>query len=109
MNPYEILFFPKADWPDPRRMQDIARLVRAGRGRLKRPANVNDDLGAVSLVLLSLVGTLLDKGVITRDDLLAHVRSVDRLEGVADGKITTDELRKALGLARPRPRRRRRH
>jgi len=79
-------------------------------------ATVEDDVGALGLVILGLVGMLVEKGVITRDDLLGHLHRIDGLDGAADGKVTPDQVRAALGLAvatpaprpTPTPKRRRR-
>ena len=40
------------------------------------------------------------KAAITEKELRAHIRRVDEADGVADGKLTPDVLRGALGLAR---------
>ena len=77
---------------------------RAGRGADRRAkaarSDIEDDVGVLALVLLSLVGSLVEKGVLAEDELLAHLMRLDGLDGVADGKLTPDALRGALGLAR---------
>lgn len=101
MDTYSVLF-PDSD-PAATRLHSVARSIAASRARRRIRAKVEDEVGALGLVLLSLVGTLVEKGVLTRDELLAHLRRVDELDGVADGKVTPEQLRVALGITPPEP------
>ena len=88
---------------------------RQGRRVSSATRRVNDDVGFLALALLSLIGTLIEKGVISETDVLDHLKRLDTLDGAADGKISPDMLRGALGFASepaapkpaPKPRRRR--
>lgn len=73
----------------------LVRSLAHARGRRR----IGDDLGTLGLVLLGLISSLLEKGVLTRDDLVAHLREIDR-----SGRVTPDHVRAALGLE-PEPRR----
>lgn len=96
-------FFPNNGAIEAERLRNVARAIAASRARRRIRTSVADDVGALGIVLLSLVGTLVEKGVLTRDELLAHLRRVDELDGVADGKVTPEQLRVALGIAPPEP------
>lgn len=103
MGIYPLLFFPHASNAEVDRLRMVARSIAASRARRRVRADVAGDVGALGLVLLGLVGTLVEKGVLTNEELLAHLRRVDELDGVADGKVTPDQVRAALGLAQPDP------
>jgi uncharacterized protein YceH (UPF0502 family) len=82
-------------------LRETVRLLHraGGRERTRLSTRVAEDLGALGLVLMGLVGLLVEKGILTRDELLAQLRRVDELDGVADGKVTPEQLRVALGIA----------
>jgi hypothetical protein len=82
--------------------RNLARSLAHVRGRSALRAEIQDDLGVLGRVLLGLVLALVEKGVITHAELLEHLRGLD---GDADGKVTPDAIRAALGLpaAPPRP------
>lgn len=81
MPTYDILL---NDAMEAERLRNVARSIAASRSRRRIREGVADDVGALGLVLLGLVGTLVEKGVLTRDELLAHLRRVDELDGAAD-------------------------
>ena len=54
---------------------------------------IEDDVGYLSLVLASLIETVEEKGVITRDELRAVVARFDQIDGVEDGKLDVNYLR----------------
>ncbi|HEX5138511.1 MAG TPA: hypothetical protein VFY93_16175 [Planctomycetota bacterium] len=80
-------------------VRGLARSLAHVRGRGRLAADLRDDLGTLGLVLLGLIGSLVEKGVVTREEILAHLRRVDEIDGAADGKVTPDQVRDALGLA----------
>ena len=100
MDTYGLLF-PHNHSAEAERLRGLARSIAASRARRRIRAGVGDDVGALGLVLLSLVGTLIGKGVLTREELLAHLRRVDELDGLADGKVTPEQMREALGIVPP--------
>ena len=59
---------------------------------------VGDDIGLLTLLLLSLVKRLVDDGVISREELLAEIIDLDLSDGKQDGKINIGVLRDALGI-----------
>ena len=103
MGLYEIFFPEQAQAEHLRNIASaMQRQQRAGK-RTSAPPELEEDVGALSLVLLGLVGTLVEKGVITREELLEHFRRVDTLDGAADGQVSLDALRAALGFPPPDP------
>lgn len=86
-------------------LRETVRLLHrmGGRERQRLTSRLAEDVGGLGLVLMGLVGLLIEKGVITRDELLAHLRRVDTIDGFADGKVTPEQLRVALGIAPPDP------
>ena len=81
-------------------MRRRSRVSRSADRRAKTArAEIEDDVGFLALVLLSLIGSLVEKGVLAEDELVAHLERLDGLDGVGDGKLTPDLLRGALGLA----------
>jgi len=105
-------------------LRSISRNLRRGsisaRGAARRTRaeleGMEEDLGFLALALFSLVGSLVERGVLDEDEIKQHMQRLDGLDGVEDGKLDTDAPRGALGLARkpsenppaPQPRRRRR-
>lgn len=66
-----------------------------------RNASLEADLSSLALLCIGLVAALVEKKVITEQDLLNHIQGLDTLDGVTDGKITMEAMREALGLAAP--------
>lgn len=83
-------------------LREAVRIMSRARGRERRrlEARIEEDVGALGLVLL---GLLIEKGTITRGELLGHLQRVDRIDGGADGKVTPQQVRAALGIAPPDP------
>ena len=93
-----------------RRLAELANSVR-GRSRMASASarrakaareDIEDDVGFLALTLLSLVGSLIEKGVIEEKDLTAHLERVDSLDGDDDEELSPDVLRRALGFP-PKP------
>ena len=66
-----------------------------------KSSKVNDlqaDLNSVALVCMALVGTLVEKGVISEVDLEMHLNALDDLDGKADGGLDVNAVREALGM-----------
>jgi len=103
MGLYEIFFPEQAQAEHLRNIATSMRRRQRSGERSSVPAELEEDVGTLCLVLLGLVGTLVEKGVITREELLEHFRRVDTLDGAADGKVSLDALRAALGFAPPDP------
>jgi hypothetical protein len=78
----------------------MRRRNRTERRSVRKAGDIEEDVGVLALALLSLIGSLVEKGVISEEELRAHIRRVDEADGVADGQLTPDVLRGALGLAR---------
>lgn len=62
---------------------------------------VAQNVGELNLLLLVAMRALLDKGVLTYEDLGRYFAQIDAIDGRADGKITLDDVRNALGLRPP--------
>jgi len=55
--------------------------------------SLESDLGYVTLVLGSLLESLDEKGVLTRDDVKSVVTKLDAIDGVSDGRLDINFLR----------------
>jgi hypothetical protein len=62
---------------------------------------VAENVGELNLMMLVVMRGLLDKGILTYDDLGRYFAQLDSLDGKADGKVTLDDVRNALGLKPP--------
>jgi len=102
-------FFPEQ--AEAQHLRSIARSMRRQERTRRRAdrktgtalSDLEDDLGFLALTLLSLVGTLVEKGVLAEEEFAAHLARVDGLDGVEDGRLSPDALRGALGFPRPKP------
>jgi len=70
-----------------------------GQEQARLDARIDEDVGALGLALMGLIGLLIEKGLIKRDELLTHLRRVDEIDGVTDGRVTPEQVRVALGIA----------
>lgn len=61
------------------------------------------NVGEVNLLVLVTLRILLDKNIISWDEVRAYLAKLDGLDGKVDGKITLDTVRAALGLQPPPP------
>lgn len=61
---------------------------------------IREDVSFLALVTMSMVGLLVEKGVITQEEVSERIRKLDELDGVKDGKLNPDAVRGALGLPR---------
>ncbi len=99
-----------------RQMRHMSVQRSSSRAESRRSADIEEDLGVVSLILLSLVKKLIEKGVITREELFSHIKELDALDGIKDGKLDINVFRGVMGLPKeekpkptpPAPKRRRR-
>ncbi|MGH7149339.1 MAG: hypothetical protein ACREIU_01510, partial [Planctomycetota bacterium] len=62
-------------------------------GLERRVAGLEKDAGYVALVLGSLLETVDDKGVVTREEVRAEMAVLDDLDGVKDGRLDIRVLR----------------
>ncbi|MCE9583454.1 MAG: hypothetical protein K8T20_13290 [Planctomycetes bacterium] len=74
--------------------QDVRASVKAQR--------VAENVGELNLLMLVTLRALLDKGILTYDDLGKYFAQIDAIDGKADGKITLEDVRNALGLRPPK-------
>jgi hypothetical protein len=78
---------------------------RSSRGSRKRTLSriireLRDDIGLLALVLLTVVKTLAEKGLINEQEFVQRLLSLDSVDGAVDGKIKTEDLLKQLGMIR---------
>ena len=59
---------------------------------------VVDNLGFLNLLLLSLVRGLVDKGLLTQEEILDRLKQLDTADGYQDGKLSPGVLRGLLGF-----------
>ncbi len=57
-----------------------------------------DDVGFLALALLAAVKLMEEKGVFSEQEFISRIVSLDKIDGLMDGKIDPDQLRQALGL-----------
>ena len=62
---------------------------------------VAENVGELNLLMLVTLRALLDKGIVTYEDLGKYFAQIDAIDGKADGKITLEDVRNALGLRPP--------
>jgi len=86
-------------------LREIARAMReqtTGKQRLQRTAGrLENDVGAVALVCMALVAALIEKGVITEQDLKSQLGEIDKLDSFEDGRLDPNLLRGKMGLTQP--------
>ena len=98
MSLYDFFF------PEQARAQHLRTLTQQGdasRWNLERRTgqlddridSLESDLGYVTLVLGSLLESLDEKGVLTRDDVKSVVTKLDAIDGVSDGRLDINFLR----------------
>ena len=61
-----------------------------------RIAELETDLGFLTLVIGVLVQTLEEKDVVTKGELKKKIESIDTLDGISDGKLDIQLLREKL-------------
>ena len=78
---------------------------RAHRNARRRDATerdeIEDDVGFLTLTLMGLIRSLVDKGLITRDQLQAEIQALDLTDGEADGRLDPDAAREAFDMQPP--------
>jgi hypothetical protein len=86
---------------DPERIRRLSRKI-ASRSKKEKSGSAlkrtRDDLGFLALSVLALVKLLERKGVVSEQEFQNWIMSLDTMDGLADGKIDTDQLRRALGF-----------
>lgn len=63
-----------------------------------RLEQVAQNVGELNLLMLVTVRALLDKGIVTYEDIGRYFAQIDAIDGKADAKITLEDVRNALGL-----------
>jgi hypothetical protein len=61
-------------------------------------ADLESDIGTLSMVCISLVATLIKKGIITEAEFQEMMASVDEMDARTDQSLDPNTMRKALGL-----------
>ena len=101
----DLLDFLYPEHAQARHLRDIASALRsrpgdnrvAGRAR----KGIEADVGSIALVCMSLVATLVEKGVITEEELRKHIEALDGLDARDDHALEPNVLRGALGMKEP--------
>ncbi len=108
MSLFEYIF---ADEIKLQQLRDISKTLKNQqifeRGREKRlkkeqekSDEINDDIGLLSLLMITVIKKLIDKGVITEQELLGELLEIDQLDGLKDGQLDINVLRGSVGLAK---------
>jgi len=82
------------------RMRSVHRSRRSAKAERQELA---DDVGFLALTLVSLVRSLVEKGVITEEEFRAHMEAVDGRDGEEDGRMDPGVAREDLGAPAPPP------
>lgn len=61
-------------------------------------SQTNADLAFNNLVLMSLIKSLMTKGLITKEDLMGAMNDLDGLDGKMDGQLDPNTMRGAMGM-----------
>lgn len=102
----DLLDFLYPEHAQARHLRDIATSLRsrpAAESRASRRATsaLEGDVGSIALVCMSLVATLVEKGVITEEELRKHIEALDGLDAREDHSLEPNVLRGALGMKEP--------
>lgn len=101
----ELLDFFWPQWAQARHLRQIAQSMSSGGGRKTSPTRIAStlqvDINTLALVCMGLVASLVEKGVITEEDLQKHLQKLDALDAQEDHGLEPNVLRGALGLKKP--------
>ena len=102
----DLLDFLYPEHDQARHLRDIAtslrgRPVAESRAASRATKAIEGDVGSIALVCMSLVATLVEKGVITEEELRKHIEALDGLDARDDNSLEPNVLRGALGLKEP--------
>lgn len=93
-------------FPEQAQAEHLREIAQQGRIRPFNPSFSTarlEDLGFLALVLLSLIESLVSKGVLAKEDLLTHLQRLDGFDGQQDCKVNMQILRSVLGLPASNP------
>jgi len=62
---------------------------------------MSNDVGFLALLTMSIFKELVDKGIITRSQIVQHIIKLDEIDGVKDGKLDMKVMKGHLGFAAP--------
>lgn len=106
MNLYEF-FFPQfatiqhlkairqSQQENPQRLQAMAQAA-TDQALKKRLDDLESDMGLMVLVLTSLLSMLSEKGTLSREDFETELKSLDLIDGKADGRLNIRILKQYL-------------
>lgn len=102
----DLLDFLYPEHAQARHLRDIASALRARPAGANRVASrarkgIEADVGSIALVCMSLVATLVEKGIITEEELRTHIEALDGLDARDDHALEPNVLRGALGMKEP--------
>lgn len=108
MSLFDYIF---ADEIQLKQLRDISKTLKnqqifeKGRAeRLKKEKEkcneTDDDIGLLSLLMMTVIKKLIAKGIITEQELLDELLEIDQLDGLKDGKLDINVLRGSVGLAK---------
>jgi len=81
-----------------------AQLAHSGGSDVRAAARAQrlaENVGELNLLMLVTMRALLDKGILTYEDIGKYFAQLDALDGKADGKISLEDVRNALGFQPP--------
>ena len=108
MNLFDFMFPEQAEATH---LRSISEKLSTNRIREKKMASKNsivsqevqdlgDDVGFIALMLMSLMKKMIEKEIITKEEILLTITEMDGLDGVLDGKIDTGILRGSVGIVK---------
>jgi hypothetical protein len=101
MDLFDLFVTPQRESERIKRLSNqIARRAAREKGATAKIRDMESDVGLLALVVLTLIRTLSEKGLIREDEFLNRLLTLDKVDGALDGKIDPDLILDHFGLAR---------
>ena len=82
-----------------RRQAHNQRMANTKKDNLEKELKeTKEDLEFSNLLLSSLIRKLVEKDILSKEELLETIQNVDLLDGIKDGKLNSNSLRGDMGL-----------
>lgn len=80
--------------------QQIFKKGRAERLKKEKESDTDDNIGLLSLLMMTVIKKLIAKGIITEQELLDELLEIDQLDGLKNDQLDINVLRGSVGLAK---------
>lgn len=81
-----------SEWANRLREQEAGTLAARNRQLRLKVARLEQDAGALALVIASILKSLDQKGQVSRDEVKENIRKLDLLDKARDGRISVEDL-----------------